>query len=358
MYVHGGLVGIFPSLWLVILCVLSSVYSQVRCSEVDKTQIEAGREQYECLQSRSQLPQYGKCWTDILLSMQRGCAHLTADMQARLALSYLNCFLQMLGSNRTYFCDDSMNITECMRNLTDSDSSSLANFFTCTQSICYFLQSQKWQEKTQATISRLSQVSDDVAENLAATTELQREALQNQVVILEQAKNFSKTLNEERHVIDNILDIILNIKMMLGEFWGFYSIVYYTLFVLLSYLVTSTPRTSGARFWMFGIVTLNIMVERVIIYWSLGVSDTEVSIFANESLCKLMYVTCINILVIYTQEAAYRWNILCRKVSASLALFVLVIHAVRYRDLNTINNEILREIKAGLFNQCNCISCS
>ena len=265
---------------MLVLCALSHVYSQVGFSEVDKTQYEAGRAQFELLQSQSQLRQYGKCWTNTLSSMQEGCARLTADMQKRLAFAYLKCYL---GDRDTYTCDDSMSFEECRDTIKDiADRSSLATFFAHTKQICYFLQSQKWQENTQATISRLSQVSDEVAENLAATTDLQREALRNQEVILEQAKNFGKKLNEERHVIDNILDKILNIKMMLGEFWGIYSIVYYILSLLLSYLVTSTPRTSGARFWMFGIVTLNIMVERVIIYWSLGVSDTEVSIFAND----------------------------------------------------------------------------
>ncbi|XP_022301407.2 uncharacterized protein LOC111109533 [Crassostrea virginica] len=345
MYVCDGLVAIFPSLWLVILCVLSHVYSQVGFSEVDKTQYEAGRAQLELLQSRSQLPQYGKCWTNTLSSMQEGCAHLTDVMQSRLALAYLNCFLLVQGRD-TYFCDDSMSTRECLLDITESDRSSLATFFTHTQNICYFLQSQVWHKNTQATITRLSQVSDEVAENLAATTDLQREALRNQEVIMQQSVNlsriinmssenlhqmisdFRKTTDEQRLLINDIFDKIGNLqKTMLGEFSGFYSIVYYTLSILLSYLVTSTPRTSGARFWMFGIVTLNIMVERFVIYLytsgCMGVSDTE--------------------------EAAYGWHSFCRKVSAGLALIILVIHAVRYRDLTALNNELLRDIKAELF---------
>lgn len=315
MYVCGGLVAIFPSLWLVILCVLSHVYSQVGFSEVDKTQYEAGRAQLELLQSQSQLPQYGKCWTNTLSSMQEGCAHLTDVMQSRLALAYLNCFLLVQGRD-TYFCDDSMSTRECLLDITESDRSSLATFFTHTQNICYFLQSQVWHKNTQATISRLSQVSDEVAENLAATTDLQWEALRNQEVIMQQSVNlsriinmssenlhqmisdFRKTTDEQRLLINDIFDKIANLqKTMLGEFSGFYSIVYYTLSILLSYLVTSTPRTSGARFWMFGIVTLNIIVERFVIYLytsgCMGVSDTEVSIMENECWCKSRETTLI-----------------------------------------------------------------
>lgn len=54
--------------------------------------------------------------------------------------------------------------------------------------------------------------------------------------------------------------------MMLGEFLGFYFIVYYIMLVLLFYLVTFIFRTGFVRFWMFGIVIVNILVERFIIY--------------------------------------------------------------------------------------------
>lgn len=53
---------------------------------------------------------------------------------------------------------------------------------------------------------------------------------------------------------------------MLGEFSGFYFIVYYIMLVLLFYLVTFIFRIGFVRFWMFGIVIVNILVERFIIY--------------------------------------------------------------------------------------------
>ena len=73
----------------------------------------------------------------------------------------------------------------------------------------------------------------------------------------------------------------------------------------------------------------------------------NVGVTSRESI--FISVTCINILVIYTQEAAYGWHSFCRKVSAGLALIIWVIHAVRYRDLTALNNELLRDIKAELF---------
>lgn len=312
--------------------------------EVDKTQYEAGKTQFELLQTQSQMPRYGTCWTGTVLSLQEGCKHVTDVTQSRLALAYLNCFLQVQG-REPYQCDDGMRVSECMLDITESDRSSLATFFTHTQSICYFLQSQVWHENTQATITRLSQTSSEVAENLAATTDLQREALRNQEIIIQQSVNlshvinsssenlhavisdFRKTTDEQRLLINDIFGKIASLqRTMLGEFSGFYSIVYYTMSVLLSYLVTSTPRTGSARFWMFGIVTANILIERLIIYVC-----TSGLLEVNNS-----------------EEAAYSWHVFCRKVSGVLAVVVLLIHAVRYRDLNALNNQLLLDIKAEL----------
>lgn len=312
--------------------------------EVDKTQYEAGKTQFELLQTQSQMPQYGTCWTGTVLSLQEGCKHVTDVTQSRLALAYLNCFLQVQG-REPYQCDDGMRVSECMLDITESDRSSLATFFTHTQNICYFLQSQVWHENTQATITRLSQTSSEVAENLAATTDLQREALRNQEIIIQQSVNlshvinsssenlhavisdFRKTTDEQRLLINDIFGKIASLqRTMLGEFSGFYSIVYYTMSVLLSYLVTSTPRTGSARFWMFGIVTANILIERLIIYVC-----TSGLLEVNNS-----------------EEAAYSWHVFCRKVSGVLAVVVLLIHAVRYRDLNALNNQLLLDIKAEL----------
>ncbi|XP_061187441.1 uncharacterized protein LOC133195574 [Saccostrea echinata] len=327
-----------------LLYLLMFVSCGVGVNEMDKTQYEEGRTQFEVLQRRSQNPKYGKCWTNTVVLLQEGCKHLTDVTQSRLALSYLNCFLEIQGRT-TYPCDETVSVRECLLDVTESDRTSLTNFFTHTHSICYFLQSQVWHENTQNTITRLSQASDEVAENLAATTDLQKEALKNQEIIIQQSTNlsniinsssenlhavildFQKTTDEQRILINDIFDKIVHLqKTMLGEFSGFYSIVYYTVSIVLSYLITSTPRTAAARFWMFGIVTFNIIIERVIIYmFTSGYLEED------------------NI-----EEAAYGWHVFCRKVSGCLAMVILVIHAARYRDLNVVNNQLLMDIKSEL----------
>jgi hypothetical protein len=135
---------------------------------------------------------------------------------------------------------------------------------------------------------------------------------------------------DQRVLINDIFDKIGNLqRTMLGEFSGFYSVVYYTLSIMLSYLATSTPRTAPARFWMLGMMTLNIITERFIITMVTSGYTEEGS----------------------TEVAAYGWHTFCRKVSGCLAMVVLVIHAARYQDLNVLNYKLLMDIKADLQHQ-------
>jgi len=54
---------------------------------------------------------------------------------------------------------------------------------------------------------------------------------------------------------------------VMGEFTGFYSLIFYALSITVAYLLTSTQRTSGARFWLFFILTLNVAVEWMLAKW-------------------------------------------------------------------------------------------
>ena len=53
-------------------------------------------------------------------------------------------------------------------------------------------------------------------------------------------------------------------RVMLGEFTWFNSFLFFGVAVLISYLVTSTPRTSGARLMMFAVLAIDWIIERMI----------------------------------------------------------------------------------------------
>ena len=207
-----------------------------------------------------------------MLFTQSGCQRLTDDMQGKLALSYLNCFLELQGRQK-YECSKSQSLEDCTRDLQDADRGSFTTFFTHTQNICYFLRAQVWNEITENTISTLAKSSSEVAAQLQESSILQaemmkqqNESLSNQKILIQNAANltnvlsssseeinllfqtFKNTTEEQRLLIAGVFGQLTSLKQtVLGEFSGFYSILYYFFSVLVCYLLTSTARTSSAR---------------------------------------------------------------------------------------------------------------
>ncbi|KAJ8302120.1 hypothetical protein KUTeg_021107 [Tegillarca granosa] len=290
------------------------------------------------------MPMYGQCWKDAIIKIQKGCKQLSDVMQSRLALAYLNCFLKM-QERPMYECEWDQPVAECTRNMIDVDRSSYTTFFTHTQNICYFLESQVWHEETEKTINRLASSSEEVALQIEQSSELQSEMIKTQRVILDKAMNlsdvissshkmfeeFRATSNEQRLLINDVFDKVEKLQaMVLGEFSGFYSIIYYTLSIVMAYLLTSTPRTSTARFWLFGIMTINIIAERVIISCNSMLHNARFTLgMPNAGVEELVYT--------------YQW--FCRKISTAMAIMVLVACAYRYKDINILNNQLLIDIK-------------
>ena len=128
----------------------------------DTTQLSLGQYQYQDLARQSSMPRYGPCWLTAMSKLQAGCTDLTDQSQARLALSFTNCFLAQSGQ-RVYPCDDEEDMAECLQLVDNNAFTAYSSFFTHTQNMCYFLQSQAWQEQTDNTVHKLSSSSAAVA---------------------------------------------------------------------------------------------------------------------------------------------------------------------------------------------------
>ena len=265
---------------------------------VSLSKYEAGKSKYKELELYAANENYGKCWINAVEEIKTGCHEFTEETHAKMALSYLNCFLEMQG-RRGYICSDTDPVQSCTEQLSDSDRSNYATFFTHTHSICYFLQSQVWHEKTQATIQRLSLSSQQVADQLEESGKLQQkvierqnQSLKNQETILDKANNLSKIINtssenihemlsdfqktstEQRLVINNLFDRVAQIQTLVtGEMSTVYSLVHYISVILIGYLLTSTARTNGARLWLFGLVILSMVVEWLLVSYVLKVKE-------------------------------------------------------------------------------------
>ncbi|XP_022098503.1 uncharacterized protein LOC110983480 isoform X2 [Acanthaster planci] len=204
------------------------------------------------------------------------------------------------------------------------------------------MKSQVWHEQTEQTVSRLAQSSENVADKMEVTGKLQEEmiekqgeSLKQQDLILQSEEKLRDALQTSSQDIKNVFaevkdqtqtqkrlfeetfSRVTDIQhLILGEFSWFNSLLFFAAAILIAYLVTSTPRTSGARLWLFIILGVDWMVERALFQ----VPDSD-----------------------QTQLYEYMW--FCRKGFGLMAVLVLCLCAYRYKDLVAANNMLLLEIK-------------
>ncbi|XP_074646136.1 uncharacterized protein LOC141902353 [Tubulanus polymorphus] len=310
--------------------------------------IADGKRSYEAALTDSKLPKFGTCWKNALAKLNSYCKKLTDDKQHRLALYFTNCFLKKIGSADYSDCENDNDFSACTSKMKDSDRGIYSNFFTHAQNMCRFLQMSVWHELTERTISNLAQSSESVAEQLSESArvqdeiiEKQRESLKNQHGIItsgerlneairsssdnvhQMFEDYKRTTAEQRLMISEVFDRVSSLQsIVLGEFTGFYSLIFYATSILISYILTSTPRTSAARFGMFLVMTGDIIFERFIVSYSSHSADIN---DVNEEL--------------------YRRLWLCRKLFWLFGLSVLCHAAYNYTDINVANNQLLMEIK-------------
>lgn len=118
-------------------------------------------------------------------------------------------------------------------------------------------------------------------------------------------------------------------NLVLSEVSWLYTVIFYGLCLLVVYLVTATKRTAEARIWLYLILTVNIMIERLVCYLSL--SNNEESAFVDAS---------------QLPETLYYRIWLVRKASLGSCVAVTVYMAFTFVDYNKVNNQLLLDIRA------------
>ena len=183
------------------------------------------------------------------------------------------------------------------------------HFYTHTQNMCFFLEAQAWQEETDLTIHRLSQTSADVADKIESSSKLQsefmvkqEESISNQKLVIDRGielksllenshvdvhtmlNDFKTTTLEQKQLLFEVFDKLAGLQsIVLGEFTGFYSFLFYGFSILICYFLSSTPRTSGSRFWLFLVMTCNVVMERFIAYIKISRHEDEGNAFVDEN---------------------------------------------------------------------------
>lgn len=293
------------------------------------TRFDQGKSKYQELQS--QVSSYGTCWVDALEALHTGCRKLNEESQGRLALAFTNCFLEKTG-HPTYECPVSVTFDSCLKSLSDRAFNAYNNFFTHTQSICFYLASELWQVKTESTINYLTKASSEVASSLdeihqiqASTLKLQNQLQQRISTSNTALKSLESTLVARNSIEGEILRGFREIQqLILGELNRFYSLFFYLVSIALTYFITTPNRTAGARFAIYVLLALNLAIERYMIHTTVTYLPFGTSTIHSASLD----IDC-NV-----------W--LCRKTFIVLSIFTLLYYSITFRDYDAINHQLLQ----------------
>lgn len=254
-----------------------------------------GEVQLESYQSKN-----SPCWMKAVEELQRKCSQMNDIEQSILAIKFSNCHFEKSGM-KTYNCTDKADFQRCTRAMKEEDFTSFlayTEFFTHVTSICYYLQSEIWRQKTAETISMLSSTTEETIEKLDKSLinqdlvlESQNKSLLNQQKILKNEEKLKATLenstesakaafdqmkqraDEQQAIFSRTFDgIFSSIKklaelqtMLLGEFITLQSVAFYIISIVSCYLVTNSPRTSEARIYLMFFFGLLVFAEKMIV---------------------------------------------------------------------------------------------
>ncbi|RDD38876.1 Protein brambleberry [Trichoplax sp. H2] len=329
----------------------SNKYEQPAFEIVSSENIKHGRNYLSQLRKWSETAQ---CWHEALMQFQRGCKHLSSIDQSRLAISLTNCHLAQSG-HPIFPCSNNQSIEECTQTMDKADFIIYTEFFTNSISICFFIRNQQWQENTEFIINQLSISSLETAKKLKKSLQYheqllqkQHNSLENQKLIIQNerllkesiknstedmtdilAKTNSKaqenyqTIRAAFSSLGNNLRYLTSLQMLLlGEFSTIYTSIYYVIGVSLAYLLTTTPSTANARIWLYLVLTINVIFERVLtaILHSYRPVDNKI------------------------KDTIYSTTWIGRRIFIGICTMILVISYIKYRDYKKINNALLEKI--------------
>lgn len=294
-------------------------------------QRQEGERQYLTLKNNANLPQYGECWTQAISQLDATCAHLTETTQASLAWRFTKCFMDQTMDSQIELCD--VEDKQCLENVPERIFQAYTNFFTHTQSICFYLMSQMWHTETELTINALRTHSQSVSKQLEMAGRLQvnllqqqREGLKVQRQLVQHGLNLSEVLHESRGRLARLTaefrnstiehgrqlgDLFRRISMLHNWFIGEYAfieqIIYFSaqLFVIL--LMTAAKRTESARFILFLASAIQITIECVWNKFRDAVSfddDGQVNQLGNVWILRKIFIALI-VMIYVTMATVY-----------------------------------------------------
>jgi hypothetical protein len=138
-------------------------------------------------------------------------------------------------------------------------------------------------------------------------------------------QEFRTSTFEQKEMLFEVFDRLTSLHAWaLGEISWLDMIVFYISSIIAMYVVTATPRTQDARVWVFLVLTLNAVIERVVVNQFLQANMDQPEM-CNKNL--------------------YWWIWQCRKVMLSICALLIAIAIYQYCDYNAVNHQLLLKIQ-------------
>ena len=186
------------------------------------------------------------------------------------------------------------------------------------------------------------QLQQEIAGSQRDSLEYQRQLVENgsylsQAIeasrggVQEMMEEFKMSTMEQRTMIFEVFDRVSRLQnLVVSEVSWLYTVVFYCFSLLVIYLVTATKRTADARLWLFLLLTVNFGLERAVIKLSLTSESAASRSPAME-------------VELGEMVSGRVWMV--RNITVFLSFLTLAVMAVRFRDYNLINNQLLEKIR-------------
>ncbi|XP_057715657.1 uncharacterized protein LOC130931136 isoform X2 [Corythoichthys intestinalis] len=251
--------------------------------------VQRGQVELRRIRSLATNSKYGECWARALEEVDTHCVDMTSESQGLLALKFTHCHLSSSGRNFPE-CPEGSVVSKCTVSMDNVAFNTYTEFFTHAHTICHFLQSEAWQNRAENIMHRLTESSAGVVEQLESTKQMAEElieaqsvALQAQQEILDSGEELRVTLKDStqglRSMFSELSSVSKEQQVALSELFSRVSFLqnflmmeahsvtsclYNAAALFASFLLTSTQRSSRARFSLMALVGLNFYLERKI----------------------------------------------------------------------------------------------
>eukprot|EP01116_Phalansterium_solitarium_P000104 TRINITY_DN10065_c0_g1_i2.p1 TRINITY_DN10065_c0_g1~~TRINITY_DN10065_c0_g1_i2.p1 ORF type:complete len:548 (+),score=177.83 TRINITY_DN10065_c0_g1_i2:81-1724(+) len=169
-------------------------------SLVQEKRVESGRSALAALTLRAES---NKCFHGAVEQLSSGCRELSEDDRRRLSVKLASCHVEKSGLP-TFECTPDMSVEECTRPMTSVDIAfnAYSMFFLQVDSICYALQAERFQARTESLVSELVQNSVSAVESLGT--------LQTQSVDVADAMNRSLAAHDRLQYQQDELELAIS----------------------------------------------------------------------------------------------------------------------------------------------------